>query len=202
MSNFNRNNMFKPGEVPVELKDDLLALQPVAKSWDKLYCIYLCRELWDVCKRDKQKFETWVNAFIKANAPDWVTEYNVDENGLNVLCNWYTGRHCEFDYVDGTKFRQEFIAQALANIEEQEKAKAPRAKKMSDTKLYKTLKAKVGAEYMRTTVTPALRKVWNQRDTIDGGADFDTPELICAFTWYSTDYGMFWNELDDKYFTK
>jgi hypothetical protein len=210
MSRFNRANMFKPGEVPVELKDDLLALVPVAANGGASGCIYLCLKLRDL-NRDNTKFESWVNAFIKTNAPAQVNEDHISDSGLNVLCNWYQGFGCKVDYEDARKLRQEFLAQALANIAEQEKAavrwkelevafKVPRAKKMSDTKLYKTLKAKVGSEYMRTTVTPALRKVWNQRDTIEGDADFDTTELICAFYWDQTEDPDFWLGLDKRYF--
>lgn len=199
MSKFNRANMFKPGEVPVELKDDLLALVPVADNWCNDWSLYLCRELSDL-GRAKSKFESWVDAFIKQNAPDWVTEYHISDNGLNVLCDWYTGFRRKFDYADATKLRQEFIAQALANIKAQEKTKVPRAKKMSDTKLYKTLKAKVGAEYMRTTVTPALRKVWKQQDTIEYGADFNESQLIDAFCWDQTEDPAFWVSLDKRSF--
>jgi hypothetical protein len=210
MSKFNRANMFKPGEVPVGLKDDLLALVPVADNWRNDWFLYLCRELADL-DRDMTKFESWVNAFIKENAPAWVNADHISANGLNVLCDWYKGRFCNFDYEDARKLRQEFLAQALANIAEQENAakrakelmtifKVPRAKKMSDTKLYKTLKAKVGAEYMRTTVTPALRKVWKQRDTIEGGADFDTYKLDAAFVWAFSEDKDLWINLNRTYF--
>ncbi len=209
MSNFNRNNMFKPGEVPVNLKATIEKLIPIVANWSIYNVEYMCLEL----KGKEQKvFQKWVEDFITKNSrfDTETTEVYIQHSGLTVLCDWYTSSRCPFDYADCKKLRQEFLAQALANIEAQEKAavrwkelevafKVPRAKKMSDTKLYKTLKAKVGAEYMKSTVTPALRKVWKQRDTIEDGASFDTPELACAFVWSYTKDADLWIKLNQQY---
>lgn len=198
---FNRKNMFKPGEVPVKLKATIEKLIPIVDSWGTYRAEYMCLELEG---KEKKTFQKWVEAFITKNSrfkPE-ETKYYIEHSGLTVLCDWYTGPFCAFDYKDCNKLRQEFLAQALANIAEQEKSikKTPRAKKMSDTKLYKTLKAKVGAEYMRTTVTPALRKVWKQRDTIEDGADFDLDELDSAFVWGCTEDPDLWINLNRQYF--
>jgi hypothetical protein len=198
MSKFNRKNMFKPGEVPVELKATIEKLISIVDKWTGTHADYMCLKLQG---EEKEVFQNWVNSFIKDNAQHWVTDEHIDQNGLNVLCDWYSGRCCQFNYTDCKKLRMQFLKQALANIKAQEKTtKKPRAKKMSDTKLYKTLKAKVGAEYMRTTVTPALRKVWKQRDTIEDGADFDLWDLAGSFIWAFTEDNDLWINLNRIYF--
>ncbi len=198
MSKFNRANMFKPGEVPVELQKILKKLTDKVSKWNWQLTNYLCLEL---TKGQQEQFEPFIKSFIN-NRTTKELALRQHAHGLTVLLPWYNldAFGIVWDYADANNLRQEFLEQALANIEEQEKAKIPRAKKMSDTKLYKTLKAKVGAEYMKSTVTPALRKVWNQRDAIEYGANFDTDELICAFDWSSTESPDFWLDLDKCYF--
>lgn len=200
--------MLKGMQVPKEIKRLVeyhlkrLGAIKALKHPSHNYSYYMCNEhpdstSWVIATT----FNTFVDEFIDKYVPE---KYRLNKNnhGMYVIMKDYSrsynSNYWDLPYEKGIEFRIKFLTQVLAHINGTFTAE-PRKQKMSDTKLYKALKAEMEPEDFKV-VYENLKPIWknwttNKDSNLFKGVfkGFDTEYLWAAFDWDETPQGCaFW----------